>query len=58
MPRPKRVICEKDHSSLPIAIMSLPDSQRSAWRHKCAACAFELGYQLGLQRAKARRAAK
>ena len=28
-------------------IEALPESQRSAWRHRCAVCAFEAGYELG-----------
>lgn len=37
--------CSKDHSgSLPRArIEVLATSQRDFWRHKCAACAYEVG---------------
>lgn len=42
-------ICTKDHiGAVPAAVHSLPKSQAGAWRHKCAACAYDLGYQDGI----------
>jgi hypothetical protein len=36
--------CEKDHSGdLPSEFNDLPESQAAKWRHRCAACAYELG---------------
>lgn len=37
--------CSKEHpaGSLPATFNSLPQSQAKAGRHKCAACAYELG---------------
>lgn len=33
---------------------NLKDSQGKEWRHKCAACAYELGYQDALRDVKTR----
>lgn len=36
--------CNRDHSgSLPASFNQLPESQGGVGRHKCAACAYELG---------------
>jgi len=41
-------ICEKNHEQLDIDILeSLPKSQKAAGRHRCAACAYEMGYEDG-----------
>lgn len=31
------------------ALSTLPPSQKSPWRHVCAACAFEKGFNAGLE---------
>lgn len=38
-------ICSTDHTggSLPASFGNLPESQGGVGRHKCAACAYELG---------------
>lgn len=38
--------CRKPHRYLPL-FASLPDSQAGVGRHKCAACAYEQGYDHG-----------
>jgi hypothetical protein len=48
--------CQKNHTVSANVIDELPFSQRFPHRHKCAACAYELGlkkgYQLGLKEAR------
>lgn len=39
--------CNKDHSKLERKMLSLPTDQGGVGRHKCAACAYEAGYQAG-----------
>lgn len=39
--------CNKDHSELEEKMLSLPTDQGGVGRHKCAACAYEAGYQAG-----------
>jgi hypothetical protein len=47
--KPVRITCSTDHiGSVPAKKLGgLPESQASAWRHKCAACAYELGFKEG-----------
>ncbi len=44
--------CQKDHSSIQSIMATLPYDQGGRGRHKCAACAYEKGYELGLQMAE------
>lgn len=37
-----------------LAVEGLPDSQAGAQRHRCAACAYELGVRVGIARATQR----
>ena len=39
--------CEKDHSDINHIMDELPIEQGGAGRHKCAACAYKLGYSDG-----------
>lgn len=41
--------CTKDHSSIQSIMGNLPVDQGGRGRHKCAACAYEKGYELGLK---------
>lgn len=41
------MLCLKDHRYIP-ELSNLPDAQSGAGRHKCPGCAYELGYQDGL----------
>ena len=41
--------CTKDHSSIQSIMENLPVDQGGRGRHKCAACAYEKGYELGFQ---------
>lgn len=41
-------ICRKDHSSIQAQMMQLREDQSGVGRHKCAACAYELGFSHGL----------
>ena len=41
--------CNKDHSAIQGIMAQLPYDQGGRGRHKCAACAYEIGYKLGLQ---------
>jgi hypothetical protein len=45
----KAATCQVQHSSTHTlkAIVDLPESQAGSWRHKCAACAYELGLSDG-----------
>jgi hypothetical protein len=38
--------CDKDHDAA-AALKDLPESQREPMRHKCAGCAYELGFERG-----------
>ncbi len=40
--------CKKDHSSIQNKMRLLPYDQGGKGRHKCAACAYEQGYNDGL----------
>lgn len=40
--------CAKDHSTIQVIMTTLPFDQGGWGRHKCAACAYEQGYQDGL----------
>ena len=42
------MICKKDHSRIQSIMEHLPIDQGGGGRHKCAACAYEKGYQDGL----------
>jgi len=42
-------VCDKDHKYKEM-FNNLPFDQGGAGRHKCAGCAYELGYNDGLQR--------
>lgn len=48
-------LCRRDHRTqvTRAAIKNIDDSQRSFWRHKCAACAYEQGVADGMRRAAA-----
>ncbi|MDY0201953.1 MAG: hypothetical protein RBR40_13305 [Tenuifilaceae bacterium] len=39
--------CSKDHSEIQTIMAGLPVDQGGKGRHKCAACAYELGYRDG-----------
>lgn len=43
------MFCDRDHTSeISKSVFSaLPESQRGAWRHACAGCAYLLGVQHG-----------
>jgi hypothetical protein len=36
--------CKSLHIDVPRSIEELPDSQAKRWRHKCAGCAYEAGW--------------
>ena len=42
-------VCNKNHRHSS-AFNALPIDQGGAWRHRCAGCAYEKGYQDGLER--------
>ncbi len=42
--------CKKNHSDIQDIMKVMPDDQGGDGRHKCAACAYEKGYQDGLHR--------
>ena len=39
--------CQKDHSNIQNIMSYLPVDQGGRGRHKCAACAYEIGFELG-----------
>lgn len=41
--------CTKNHENLQSIMAKLPDDQGGIGRHKCAACAYEVGYKDWLQ---------
>ena len=41
------MICDKDHSNLADKMRVLGEGQRSVERHKCAGCAYEMGFSYG-----------
>jgi hypothetical protein len=47
-------ICSTDHEgSVPKKISNLPESQAGPQRHRCAACAYEMGFKDGKAQALA-----
>lgn len=40
--------CNINHDSIQTIMENLPHDQGGRGRHKCAACAYEKGYELGL----------
>ena len=42
--------CKKDHSKTDFLVKDLPIDQGKIGRHKCASCAYEIGYEHGLVR--------
>ena len=46
------MICKKEHSEIQTLLAMLPYSQGGPGRHKCAACAFEEGYNDGMKGVK------
>lgn len=45
-------ICAEQHTgNIPEDLAALPVSQAGFWRHKCAACAYEMGVKAGLKMA-------
>lgn len=45
------IICKDEHRDWPI-FDTLPRDQGGHGRHRCAGCAYERGYQAGLQRSE------
>lgn len=43
------MICNKNHNNIQHIMEELPTDQGGIERHKCAACAYELGYDAGYQ---------
>ena len=43
------MICKKEHSDIQTLLATLPNSQGGPGRHKCAACAFEEGFDDGMK---------
>lgn len=50
----KTKTCQKDHTGTTLALQDLPASQKNDVRHRCAACAFELGFKQGVETADRR----
>ena len=46
--------CQKKHYDLVEKVETLKPSQAGAWRHKCAGCAYELGFKDGQKNEKER----
>jgi hypothetical protein len=44
--------CNKDHSNIQNIMANLPVDQGGRGRHKCAACAYEYGRELGRKMAE------
>lgn len=44
-------VCTVDHlkGGIPSELKGLPESQSGPWRHKCPACAYELGLKHGIR---------
>lgn len=40
-------VCEKSHHKVPIAVADVPHNQKTPFRHRCAGCAYEMGYRDG-----------
>ena len=45
--------CKKDHHDVLATLRDLPESQKNAFRHVCAACAYEEGLLHGERQAAA-----
>ncbi len=45
--------CAREHRYLP-DLEGLPESQAGPWRHKCAGCAYQRGYDDGFDDSEAR----
>ena len=41
------MICDKNHSKLADKMRVLGEGQRNVERHKCAGCAYEMGFSYG-----------
>lgn len=39
--------CKRDHSQIQRIMAALPTDQGGVGRHKCAACAYEVGFEAG-----------
>ena len=39
--------CKKDHTQIQRIMSTLPTDQGGVGRHKCAACAYEAGFEEG-----------
>jgi len=39
--------CKKDHSKIQLVMSNLPTDQGGKGRHKCAACAYDRGFDAG-----------
>jgi len=46
--------CSHGHQAPPDVIKELPDSQEQPGRHKCPVCAWEIGFQAGIEEARRR----
>lgn len=48
-----QAVCLEDHIGLvpEERIADLPESQAGAWRHRCAACSYQMGLEDGLKTA-------
>jgi hypothetical protein len=44
--------CNKEHVETDSIVFNLPIGQEGIGRHKCASCAYEIGYQHGLVKAE------
>lgn len=41
------IVCDKSHRKVPLEVTELPANQKTPFRHRCAGCAYELGYRDG-----------
>jgi hypothetical protein len=44
--------CKKTHTAIDVIVKDLPIGQEGSGRHRCASCAYEIGYENGLVRAE------
>jgi hypothetical protein len=44
--------CNKEHNETDLIVRDLPIGQEGIGRHKCASCAYDIGYSHGLNRAE------
>lgn len=44
--------CNKPHTKTDIIVEDLPIGQEGAGRHRCASCAYDIGFENGLVRAE------